>query len=205
MEVTIGTLDTRDAVAGSRLLSRAFADDPIITHFLHDPVRRAIACPAFFEGVLHELLPSTQVFGAWSKDHLVGVAAWLPPDPVELDDAARAHSHRCQQIVETMFPLTSGAFFAGFASLERLHPEAPHWYLAFVGIEPALQGQGTGRKLLAPVLNVADETSTICYLETPFPRTHSFYENLGFARYAEPRTFAGAPQGVVSFVRAPRP
>lgn len=204
MEVAIGALDTRNAAAGSRLLSRAFADDPIITHYLHDPVRRAIAFPAFFEGVLHELFPSTQVFGAWSEDHLVGVAAWLPPDPVEPDDAARAHAHRCRQIVATMFPHTSEALFAGFAALESLHPEAPHWYLAFVGIEPALQGHGIGRQLLAPVLGIADETSTICYLETPFPRTHAFYESLGFARYAEPRTFAGVARGVVSFVRAPR-
>jgi len=204
MDVAIGALDTREATAASRLLSRAFADDPIITHYLDDPVRRAIALPAFFEGVLHELFPSTQVFGAWSEDHLVGVAAWLPPDPVEPGAAARARAHRCQQLVTTMFPRTAGTLFAGFAALESLHPEAPHWYLAFVGIEPGLQGHGVGRQLLAPVLNVADETSTICYLETPFPRTHAFYENLGFARHEEPRTFAGAPQGVVSFVRAPR-
>ena len=72
MEVAIGALDTRDAVAGSRLLSSAFADDPIITHYLHDPVGRAIAFPAFFEGVLYELFPSKQVFGAWSDDHIVG-------------------------------------------------------------------------------------------------------------------------------------
>jgi GNAT superfamily N-acetyltransferase len=204
MEVSVGALDTRDANAASRLLARAFADDPIITHYLDDPERRAIAFPAFFEGVLYELFPSTQVFGAWSDDHLVGVAAWLPPEPVEPDAAARAHAHRCQQLVTMMFPNTAGALFAGFAALESLHPEAPHWYLPFVGVEPALQGHGIGRQLLAPVLNTADETSTICYLETPFPRTHAFYEALGFARHAEPRTFAGAPQGVVSFVRAPR-
>jgi GNAT superfamily N-acetyltransferase len=204
MHVAIGALDSRDATAASRLLSRAFADDPIITHYLDDPVRRAIALPAFFEGVLHELFPSTQVFGAWSEDHLVGVAGWLPPDPVEPDATASALAHRCQQLVTTMFPDTAGTLFAGFAALEGLHPEAPHWYLAFVGIEPALQGRGIGRQLLAPVLAVADDTSTICYLETPFPRTHAFYEDLGFARHAEPRTFAGAPQGVVSFVRAPR-
>ena len=156
MEVAIGPLDARDAAAGSRLLSRAFADDPIITHYLHDPVRRAIAFPAFFEGVLHELFPSRQVFGAWSDDNLVGVAAWLPPDPVQPDHAARGDAHRCHQTVTTMFPDTAGPLFAGFAALESLHPEAPRWYLAFVGIEPWHQGHGIGRQLLAPVLNVAD-------------------------------------------------
>ncbi|GAC1604404.1 MAG: GNAT family N-acetyltransferase [Acidimicrobiales bacterium] len=204
MKATIGALREGELVAASQLLAHAFAEDPIITHYLHDPVRRAVAFPAFFEGVLQELIPSTQVFGARSGVDLVGVAAWLPPEPVEPDDAARARAYRSQRIVQTMFPLTAGTLFAGFAALEELHPVEPHWYLAFIGIEPNLQSRGLGRELLAPVLHVADETKTMCYLETPFPRTHAFYERLGFALHAEYSTFDGAPQGVVTFVRPPR-
>ena len=204
MQVTIGSLNEGELVAGSFLLARAFAEDPIITHYLHDPIRRAVAFPAFFEGVLHEVFPSAQVFAARSSGDLVGVAAWLPPEPVEPDDAARASADRCQRIVRTMFPHTSDPLFDGFATLEELHPVQPHWYLAFVGIEPTLQGAGHGRELLAPVLNVADETNTSCYLETPFPRTHAFYERLGFELHAEYDTFAGAPQAVTAFVRPPQ-
>ena len=203
MQVTISALGDGDLVAASQLLAHAFAEDPIITHYLHDPVRRAVAFPAFFEGVLEELFPSAQVFAARSGIDLVGVAAWLPPEPVKPDDAARARAHRSQRIVQTMFPLTSGALFEGFAALEELHPVEPHWYLAFVGIGPDVQSRGLGRDLLAPVLNVADETKTMCYLETPFPGTHAFYERLGFTRHAEYSPFAGAPQAVATFVRPP--
>ena len=91
----------------------------------------------------------------------------------------------------------------GFAALEHVHPCAPHWYLAFVGIEPAIQSRGIGRALLAPVLEKADRTNTLCYLETPFPRTHAFYERLGFTRNGEHRPFVGAPQGVEAFLREP--
>ena len=203
MEATIGVLDSSVAAAAGRLLSRAFADDPIITHYLDDPAGRVIALPAFFEAVLYELFPSKHVLGAWAGDQLAGVAAWLPPDPVAPDDAARAHAQRCRQIVTTMFPNSANALFEGFAQLETLHPKAPHWYLAFVGVEPALQGHGVGRQLLAPVLNIADETATLCYLETPFPGTHPFYEQLGFTRRAEHHTFAGTRLGVVSFARTP--
>lgn len=152
----------------SRLLARAFAEDPIITHYLHDPVRRAVAFPAFFEAILEEFIPSSQVHAARLDEELVGVSAWLPPDPVEPDDGARARADRCRRLVVTMFPLTSKALFDGFAALEELHPKEPHWYLAFVGIEPSAQGRGVGRELLAPVLHVADETQTICYLGRRF-------------------------------------
>ena len=104
-----------------------------------------------------------------------------------------------------MFPRASQGLFGGFAALEQFHPIDPHWYLAFVGIEPTIQSRGIGRALLAPVLKIADQTNTLCYLETPFPRTHEFYERLGFARRGEHSPFVGAPQGVVTFVRDPNP
>jgi GNAT superfamily N-acetyltransferase len=87
--------------------------------------------------------------------------------------------------------------------MERFHPAAPHWYLAFVGIEPSFQSHGIGQTLLAPVLKNADQTETLCYLETPFPRTHTFYERLGFVRQSELNPFTGAPRGALAFLREP--
>jgi len=102
-----------------------------------------------------------------------------------------------------MFPRASRHLFDGFAALEQFHPSDPHWYLAFVGIAPAIQGRGVGRALLAPVLKIADDTSAFCYLETPFPRTHEFYERLRFVRHSEHSPFVGARQSVVTFLRKP--
>jgi GNAT superfamily N-acetyltransferase len=182
---------------------RAFAEDPVITHFLHDRLRRRIAFPAFFRAVLEELLPGGHVYAAHDDRNLIGVAAWKPPDAPEPDAAAQRAAARQLRVVRMMFPRASQGLFDGFAALEHFHPRAPHWYLAFVGIEPAIQGRGIGRVLLTPVLKIADQTNTCCYLETPFPRTHAFYERLGFARHAEPNPFVGAPQVVVSFLRKP--
>ena len=102
-----------------------------------------------------------------------------------------------------MFPRASQGLFGGFAAMERFHPSDPHWYLAFVGIEPTIQSRGIGQALLAPVLKIADQTNTLCYLETPFPRTHEFYARLGFVRHAEHHSFIGAPQGAATFQRKP--
>jgi ribosomal protein S18 acetylase RimI-like enzyme len=147
------------------------------------------------------MLPSATVFAARVEGSLTGVAAWRPPHPVEPDEAARARAHRAHSVVRKMFPLSNAALFNGFEALERLHPEVSHWYLGFVGIEPACQGRGFGSHLLRPALNVADETGIICHLETPFRRTHAFYEALGFRRHAEHHTFVGAGHGVVTFLR----
>ena len=77
--------------------------------------------------------------------------------------------------------------------MQTLYPNAPHWYLAFTGVDVGEQGHGIGANLLSPVLALADETSTLCYLETPFPRTHAFYQRLGFTITSATHPFSGAP------------
>lgn len=203
MNVNFGRLSRPECGRASRLLARAFAEDPVITYFLHDRLRRLIAFPAFFRAVLEEMLPSGHVCAAHNGDNLIGVAAWLPPNAPQPDAAARLAAARRKRVVRMMFPRSSQALFGGFAALEEFHPSDPHWYLAFVGIEPTIQSRGFGGALLAPVLKIADQTNTLCYLETPFPRTHEFYERLGFIRCAERNPFVGAPRGVVTFLRQP--
>jgi GNAT superfamily N-acetyltransferase len=205
MNVDVGRLSSAECGRASRLLARAFAEDPILTHFLYDRLRRRIAFPAFFRAVLEEMLPSGHVYAAHNDDSLIGVAAWLAPNAPEPDAASRRAAAHQQRVVRLLFPRSSPSLFRGFAALEAFHPSAPHWYLAFVGIEPTSQSRGIGSAILAPVLKIADQTNALCYLETPFPRTHQFYERLGFARHAEHEPFIGAPQGVVTFLRQPRP
>ena len=106
-------------------------------------------------------------------------------------------------VVWALFPRTAGTVFRGFGELQAHHPKEPHWYLAFVGVDTDMQGQGIGTDLLAPVLRQADHTGTLCYLETPFPRTHAFYRRLGFEITDELHIFEGTPP-VWTLVREPR-
>lgn len=198
MDVNIKLLSRSDGAYASRLLARAFAEDPIITHYLPNS-----ALPAFFRAVLEAMFPAGHVYAAHCDGNLVGVAAWMPPDPPDTDPAEQAVAESHKQEVEIMFPQESRQLFAGFAALDEFHPSDPHWYLAFVGIDPSIQSRGVGRALLAPVLKIADNSRTYCYLETPFPRTHAFYERLGFKRHGEHNPFVGAPQGVVTFLWKP--
>jgi len=78
--------------------------------------------------------------------------------------------------------------------LERRHPSRPrHFYLAFVGVEPASQGQGLGSRLLFPVLSEADAAGAAAYLEASTPRSRALYERHGFKVVQEMRLPLGGP------------
>ncbi len=61
-------------------------------------------------------------------------------------------------------------------------PPAPHYYLGVIGIDPALQGLGVGRQLLASFcdLSASDRLSSGVYLETANPSNVQFYARNGF-------------------------
>lgn len=193
MPVHVRQLRSREVATAASLLARAFADDPFLGYFLADPPRRRLALPPFFAAVLYELIDSHAVYVCEQEDGMVGVAAWLPPEPRAPSREARLRARLASTRVRLLFPRAAPQVQSGFEALAADHPSDPHWYLAFVGIEPGEQGQGLGRQLLGPVLERADVENRVCYLETPFPDTRAFYRKLGFADIAEVRPVAEAP------------
>lgn len=191
VESRVRPLREGEVPVASRLLAAAFADDPFIGWFFRDRWRRRLALPRFFGAVLYELLPGGAVFAIEPDGVLAGVAAWTPPS-VEPLSPVRARLSALQ--VRAIFPRAARRLRGGFATLAEYHPSFPHWYLAFVGIDPGAQRRGLGRALLEPVLVEADAAGGACYLETPFPGTRSFYERLGYEETAELEPVRGAPR-----------
>ena len=174
----------------------ALEDDPFYVSIcgghLNDPVRRRETLAQYFSYSIQE----GRDIGRCVRppDAASGVAVWLLPQSEEvrteaarekrsflesaLDSQGRANYYR---IVE--FMNGKAATFVGSDS----------WYLSIVAIDPALQGQGLGRKLLEPTIAEADRAAATCYVETFSARNVSFYERLGFvtqARFSEPTTGA---------------
>ena len=193
MDVVVRQLKSGEVRAASLLLARAFADDPFIGYFFADQGRRRLALPPFFRAVLHELAGSEALFACEDDGRLVGVAAWSPLDPKEATKRSRLLARVASAEVRIAFPSAAPKVLTGFSALGAYHPPVPHWYLAFVGIEPGQQRRGLGRRLLAPVLERADTAAAICYLETPFPDTRAFYRRLGFEDTSELHPGPGAP------------
>jgi ribosomal protein S18 acetylase RimI-like enzyme len=190
MDVEIGPLPRRRVREASLLLARAFADDGILTHYLAGRRGRRIAIPAFFCAVIHEHLATT--YAATAGPELVGVLTCACPDEPRAHLGARFRARSRLVLVQALFPRSSRQLLAGFRSMGRLRPPQPHWYLVFAGVEPALQGRRIGEALFGPVLQQADSDGVLCYLETPFPRTHALYRRLGFEIVSESRPFKDA-------------
>jgi ribosomal protein S18 acetylase RimI-like enzyme len=193
VEAEVGILPRRLSGRAVGVLCRAFAEDPILTHFLGRGARRDLAYRMFFADVVRSSLALGHVHAATSDNHLFGVAVWKPPGVSVMSLRSRMKSALRALVVRALYPRAARELFAGFANLEANHPSVPHWYLMFVGIDPGFQGQGQGAKLLAPVLQLADASGTLCYLETPFRQTHAFYQRLGFQITSESHPFRGAP------------
>ncbi len=193
MDAEIRLMPRRFSGRAVGVLSRAFDQDPILAYFLGHGPRRAVADRMFFGDILQSALPFGRVYAAIGDDRALGVAVWRPPGASMGSFSVRANSALRGVVVRALYPRGSRELLGGFATIEKLHPSVPHWYLMFVGIETGLQGQGIGSRLLAPVLELADATQTLCYLETPFPRTHVFYQRLGFEIASESHPFPGAP------------
>ena len=183
----IRPLQRAEFAPASRLLGRAFDHDPVIGSLWADGRRRRYAFPALFRSAMHDLVGSGSLFGAFDDGVLLAAAVWQPPT------SEPSHTVRSRANVlwlRALFPRATPEVFAMFERLGHLHPDRPHWYLAFVGVDPHTQSRGIGARLLAPVHERADAEGVACYLETPFARTHPFYERLGYTVREELRPLA---------------
>jgi ribosomal protein S18 acetylase RimI-like enzyme len=193
MPLQIGPLPTARIADAVAILGRAFMTDPIFSYLFPDPSRRSAVFAVFFGMLVNTYLRFGHVYGAQQDGMLSGVAVWRPPNAGALSEYDKAVENEAAMRVRAIDSTAAEEMFAGFARAETDHPTDPHWYLFFVGVEPALQGRGIGEQLLVPVLRAADAQGTVCYLETPFPRTHAFYRRLGFEVKGAGHPFADAP------------
>jgi ribosomal protein S18 acetylase RimI-like enzyme len=111
---------------------------------------------------------------AWVTENGAAAALWLPPG-VESDAEAIG------ALIGSTAPEAKLAVLGEVAEqMDRHHPKEPHWYLAFVGCDPACQGQGLGAALLKEGLRACDAQGMPAYLESSSPRNIPLYERHGF-------------------------
>lgn len=157
-------------------LAAAFADDPVMAHIL----------PEIADGRLHRLAGMMRIEAyaglrhesVWTTDDGMATAIWKPPGKWKIGGV-----ELLRQTPRTVAILRSRVLVAlrVLNAIERKHPtDPPHWHLAVLGTDPAVQGTGQGSAVLQPVLDHCDREGEGAYLESSKERNVLFYERHGF-------------------------
>jgi GNAT superfamily N-acetyltransferase len=190
---SIIALDESHVSSALSVLVPAFLGDPIFSYYFPDVSIRRKVFELFFNDVIRGQISSKSAFGASDGKSLSAVAVWMPPAPPEPTAADKKRAEDTIEALRVLDPHGTKAVLDGFEGLQAHHPSEPHWYLMFVGVDPAVQRHGLGRQLLSYIHERADREGLTCYLETPFPQTRAFYGSLGYQVQQEMRAFGNAP------------
>jgi len=175
-------------------ITLAFAADPANRWLFPEPDRYLRHFPAFVRALGGAAIPRRTALV--SQDYCA-VALWLAPGEGP-DEGAMS------QLIEVgVAPEKQGTIGAVIEQMGRYHPDEPHWYLPFIGVEPARQGKGLGAMLLQASLSTCDAAGQPAYLESTNPRNRPLYERHGFEAIGEIRVGDCPP--IVPMLRRARP
>ncbi|MFE7129973.1 GNAT family N-acetyltransferase [Streptomyces sp. NPDC057638] len=172
MTNTPETATIDDAELISRSLARAFDDDPMMRWFFPDAATRAAELGRYFTTIF-----TRQYLGNGLCERTSGAAAfWVP---TEAQEKAVPDGDTIQELLGILGD-RAGLFRDAVQTAIAHTPEEPHWSLALIGADPAVQGQGQGSALLRSGLARADAAGRPIYLESSKESNIPVYEHFGF-------------------------
>ena len=185
MKIAALPVDGASHEEAAAVLGRAFRDDPIVLAILEGipPDTRVTRLTMAFASVLRACAPKGMPVHVREENGVTGVAIAHPPGayplpiPVQLGillkTAARTGFYGL------------GRWLMWLSRIDKQHPKSPHYYLEFIGVDPAWQGNGLGSSILHHLVSKADQDRVGCFLETGNPRNVPLYQRFGFQTVAE--------------------
>lgn len=174
-----------DAPLISRILARAFDDDPMMRWFFPDDTSREAVLGRYFTTIF-----ARQYVHCGVCERTEAAAAfWVPPEA----QAEAVPDAETIQELQSILGDRARLFRDAVEAAAKHTPQEPHWYLAVIGADPAAQGQGQGAALLRSGLAKADAVGLPAYLESSQPSNLPFYEHFGFIVREELRLPGGGP------------
>ena len=184
---------TSERAGAFATLVAAFTDDPV-ERWLYPELQQYLThFPEFLAAFGGRAFDEQTV---WMLGEFSAVALWLPP-------GAEPNGHIITSVLtESVAPGKHGDTLSVLEQMDAAHPKYPHWYLPWFGVDPAFQGRSLGSQLMKSCLEIVDLSHLPTYLETPNPRTISFYQRHGFEVTGSAQ--AGACPPVTFMLRAAR-
>lgn len=116
----------------------------------------------------------------WMSDDGAAAAIWVPSRIKQEWPVGVAQL----QLLPMIFGLCGlGRIARGVAmwsAMQKAHPKEPHFYLFYLAVDPRLQGNGVGSRLLDTNLKRIDALKSSAYLENSNPKNARLYERAGF-------------------------
>jgi len=172
-------------------MGRAFYDDPVAMWlFPDDDVRGRRMAQVFATMTRHHHLAGGGVEVACDGPGIGAAALWDPPD--RWQESRRAQLAQIPMFLR-LFGFRSVRARGLQELMKRTHPEEPHWYLAAIGSDPTVRGQGFGQVLMRSRLQRCDAEYCPAYLESSKPENVPYYERFGFTVTGEIKIPGGGP------------
>ncbi|MET0992627.1 MAG: GNAT family N-acetyltransferase, partial [Mycobacterium sp.] len=190
-EIELRPTKRADVRTLSKVLARAFYDDPVVMYMLPDDKARSTALPRMFATLTRHHFLARSASEVASRDGAVGAATlWDPP--------GQRKSSRLEELM--MMPTMAWTFRSrGRATralgrvIEKVHPEEPHWYLMVIGSDPTVRGKGFGQALMHSRLDRVDAEHAPAYLEASRAELIPYYLRFGFEQIGEIQVPYGGP------------
>ncbi len=182
-EIEPRPVDRADVRTTSRVLARAFHDDPVMKYLLPDDPARAKALPALFAALTRHHFISRRGSEVACRGGRIGAAAlWDPPG---LRKSSRWEELRMMPALAWHFRSRAEQTKTLGRLMEAAHPEEPHWYLMIIGSDPDVRGAGLGQALMRSRLERCDGERAPAYLEASEASLIPYYHRFGFDQIGE--------------------
>jgi GNAT superfamily N-acetyltransferase len=187
----------------ARLLTRAFADEPLWVHFIPEAERR--------HQKIYYILRLMAAYGLRhgegyaTSPEMEGLVIWLSSEHAKM---SLWQQIQCGAIPAffNLGPKTIAHISATNAYIDEVHERIapfPHKYLSIIAVDPAHQGRGHASALMRPMLARLDAEGMPCYLETHTATNVQIYHHFGF-EVREEDTFPNSSTHYWIMIREPQ-
>ena len=195
-------LDKSQAKPAVEVLARAFQDDPLFVYLFPDASQRIMKSSHFFRRMVRYGLLYGEVYA--TSPEMEGVIILLPSENAEMSPWRMLRAGML--LMMSKLSLSEMRRFMRFAeyamAMNRRLAPFRHQHLAFMGVEPELQGRGYASTLLKTILARINEERLPCYMETHNQKNMPLYEHYGF-EVVEEGTIPGTVTGHWAMLRQP--
>ncbi|MBN1438245.1 MAG: GNAT family N-acetyltransferase [Anaerolineales bacterium] len=173
-------LRKKDIAEASAMLARAFREDPV-WNAVFGAEATLVQREAVFSMPVRYCLKYGEVFAASEK--LEGMIGWTPGEQAEM---TAWRLIRCGGILSGMkigsvLSSRMGSIFRQLTLDQKEQLQGGRFlYVQILGVEPAHQGKGIGRRLIGELIEAGRRQKRSVYLETETERNVAMYEKYGF-------------------------